>query len=72
MDGEGGLVNSVITLDHFSCMADKEKVRYTDMAEGHPEGVHPEAVGVLGVAGGYVSGHSLTEPKAAKDAEGGG
>ena len=72
MDGEGGLVDSMVALDDLPGMADQEKVRHPDMAEWHSERVHPEAVGVLRVAGGYVSGHPLTEPKAAEDAEGGG
>ncbi len=53
-------------------MVHEDEVRRPDVAEVHAEGVHPEAVLALGVAGGDVAGHALVEPEPGEQPEAGG
>lgn len=53
-------------------MVDENQVGFGDEAEGAAEGVHPEAVGLHGVAEGDVAGYTFVEAVLAEDSEGGG
>ena len=53
-------------------VVDEEEVGDPDVAEVHAEGVDPEVVGELGVAGGDVAGHTFVEAALGEHAEGGG
>ena len=53
-------------------MVDENQVGFGDEAEGAAEGVHPEAVGLHGVAEGDVAGNAFVEAVLAEDSEGGG
>ena len=72
VDGEGGHVHRPVALDDLALVVHEDEVGRPDEPEGHAEGVHPEAVGALGVAGGEVAGHALVEAEAVEQPEGGG
>src|SRR5947209_231821 len=69
MDGEGGLVDRPLTLDHLALVVHEAEVGYPDVCEVHAEGVDPEMVGQLGVAGGDVAGDALVEPELGEQPE---
>ena len=58
-------------VDHVAGVVDEDQVGLGHQAESAPEGVHPEAVGLHGVAEGDVAGDALVEAVFAEDAEGG-
>lgn len=58
--------------DDFSGVVDEDQVGFGDEAEGSAERVHPEAVGLHGVAEGDVAGNAFVEAVLAEDSEGGG
>lgn len=69
----GGVEQAVLAAaDHFARVVDENQVGFGDEAEGAAEGVHPEAVGLYGVAERDVAGDALVEAVFAEDAEGGG
>ena len=71
VDDEGGGVDRHVALDHLPLVVDQDEVGDPDVAEVHGEGVHPEVVGALGVAGGDVPGHPLVEAELGEEAEAG-
>src|SRR5476649_2823732 len=72
MDGEGGGVDRSIPIDHFAQMIDQNQVGDTDVSEINAERIDPKTIGLFGVAGGDVAGHSLIESVTGKQAEGRG
>jgi hypothetical protein len=68
--GEGGLVHMVAALEHLALGVGEHQVADGDVPEGHPEGVDPEAVAELGVAGGDVPRDPVLEAEAAEEAQG--
>ena len=58
--------------NYFSLVVDENQFGFGDEAEGAAEGVHPEAVGLHGVAEGDVAGYTFVEAVLAEDSEGGG
>ena len=72
VDGERGRVDRPVALDHLAVVVDQDQVGDPDVAEVHAEGVDPEVVESLGVAGGDVAGHALVEAELREQAEGGG
>ena len=71
VDGEGGDVDRPVALDDLALVVHEDQVGGPDQAEREAEGVDPEAVGALRVAGGEVAGHALVEAEAVEQAEGG-
>lgn len=65
--GEGRLVHVVAALDHLPALVGHDEVADGDVLERHPEGVHPEAVAVLGVARGDVTGDPVLEPEPSEE-----
>ena len=57
--------------DHFPCMVDEDEVGLVHEAERAAEGIHPEAVGLYGIAEGDVACDTLVVAVFAEDAEGG-
>lgn len=72
VDREGRTVDAVAALDDLAVVVDEQQVADLDVLEGDAEGVDPEVVGELGVAGGDVAGDALLEAEAAEDAQRGG
>jgi hypothetical protein len=69
----GGVEQAVLAAaDDFAGVVDEDEVGFGHEAEGAAEGVHPEAVGLHGVAERDVAGDALVEAVFAEDAEGGG
>lgn len=69
----GGVEQAVLAAaDDFSGVVDEDQVGFGDEAEGSAERVHPEAVGLHGVAEGDVAGYTFVEAVLAEDSEGGG
>jgi hypothetical protein len=60
------------TADDFAGVVDEDQVGLRHQAEGAAEGVHPEAIGLHGVAKRDVAGDAFVEAVFAEDAEGGG
>src|SRR5471030_2145990 len=72
MDGEGGGVDRAVALDRFAQVVDQNQIGDTDVSEINAERIDPKAIGLLGVAGGDVAGHSLIESVTGKQTEGRG
>ena len=53
-------------------VVDQDEVAHADLLEVHAEGVHPEVVGQLRVAGGDVTGDAFVEAELAEQPEAGG
>src|SRR5580704_4747632 len=70
VDGEGGDVDRLITLDHLASVVDQNQVRHADVAKVHGEGVHPEVIEAFGIAGGDMTGDSLVESELGEESEG--
>jgi len=69
----GGVEQTVLAAaDDFAGVVDEDEVGFGHEAEGAAEGVHPEAVGLYGVAERDVAGDTFVEAVFAEDAEGGG
>ena len=69
----GGVEQAVLAaVDDFAAVVHEDQVGFGDQAEGAAEGVHPEAVGLDGVAECDVPSDTLVEAVFAEDAEGGG
>ncbi len=69
VDGERGLVDRPVALDHGAVVVDEDEVGDPDQVEAEAERVDPEQLGVLGVAGGDVAGDALVEAEAPEEAE---
>src|SRR4051812_21199220 len=50
----------------------EDQIRHPDVTEVHAEGVDPEMVGTLGVAGGDMTRDALVEPELGEEPETGG
>ena len=72
VDGEGGPVDRHVPLDHLALVVDQDEVGDPDVTEVHAEGIDPEVVEALGVAGGDVPGHPLVEAELGEEPEPGG
>jgi hypothetical protein len=69
----GGVEQAVLAAaDDFAGVVDEDEVGLGHEAEGAAEGVHPEAVGLHGVAERDVAGDAFVKAVFAEDAEGGG
>ena len=56
--------------DDLALVVDEKQIGYPDVAEVHGEGIDPEVVAELGVAGRDVSRHALVEAEASEEPEG--
>ena len=72
VDDERRRVHRAPAFDDLALVVDEEEVGHPDVPEVHGEGVDPEVVGELGVAGGDVSGHAFVEAEPGEQTEGGG
>jgi hypothetical protein len=70
VNGKGGTVDRVFSLDHFAAIVHQDQVRDADLAEVHPKRIDPEMIQTLGVARGNVSRHSFIETEAREEAPG--
>ena len=72
VDHVGGGVEQAVraAVDHVAGVVDEDQVGLRDEAEGAAEGVHPEAVGLHGVAERDVACDAFVEAVFAEDAEG--
>ena len=71
MNDESGRVDGIGAFDAAASMVAADEVRDLDLAEMHPERVHPERIGELGVARGDVTGDALVETEFREQAEAG-
>jgi len=69
VDRVGGLVHLARAFDDLAVRVHEQQVLHADAPEVAAEGVHPEVVGALRVAGGDVAGHALVEAEAGEDPE---
>src|SRR6266540_4250589 len=72
VDREGGLVERAVTLDHLAPLVDAQQIGGAHVTEVLPETVHPEAIEMLGIAHGDVSGRALVETEAPEEPVRGG
>jgi hypothetical protein len=72
MDRESRLIDMEAALHHLPRPVRQHQVADPDMRERHPEGVHPEMVGELRIAGGDVAGHPLVVAELPEGAQRGG
>ena len=69
VDGEGRLIHRHVTVNDGTVVAHQQQIADPDVPEVHPERVHPEVIGELGIAGGDVPGHTLVETEPAEQPE---
>ena len=71
VDGEGRAVDRPVALDHLAVVVDENEVAHPHMGERLAEGVDPEVVGPLRVAGRDVAGDALLVAEVGEEPEGG-
>ncbi len=69
VDDERGSVDRLGAVDDVAVVVDEDQVALLDVAEAHAERVHPEHVGILGVAYRDVSGDAFGEPEPSERAQ---
>src|SRR5690348_15282632 len=69
VNGKSCGVHGIFALHHLAMLVHQYEVGGANLPEVHAEGIHPEMVGALRVAGGDVAGHALVESVGGKQAE---
>ncbi len=69
VDHERRSVDRLGAVDDLTVVVDEDQIALADVAEAHPERVHPEHVGILGIADGDVAGDAFAEAELAEDAQ---
>src|SRR2546425_9657548 len=72
VDGKGRGIHGILAFHHLAAMIHQDQVRDADLAEVHPERIHPEVIPAFWIAGGDVACHSFVEAEAGKEPEGSG
>src|SRR5258708_10367167 len=72
VDGKGRCINRIISFHDFAAMIYQNQVGRSNLAEVHPEWVHPEVVESFRIACGDMPGHSFIESQTRKKTECGG
>ncbi len=68
VDGKSRSIDGILSLHHFAAMIHQNQVGRADLAEVHPERVHPEVVELFRIARGDVPRYSFIESELAKKA----
>src|SRR3989442_3694525 len=69
---KGRGIQGILAFHHLAAMIHQDQVRDADLAEVHPERIHPEVIPAFWIAGGDVACHSFVEAEAGKEPEGSG
>ncbi len=69
VDGKRRSIDGMISFHNVAAMIYQNQIRRANLAEVHPEWVHPEVVELLRIARGDMSRHSFIESEALKKTE---
>src|SRR5580704_16844397 len=62
-------VHRMFSFDDLAAMVHQNQIRRADLAEVHPERIHPEMIQLFRVASGDVTGNSFIKSKTRKEAK---
>jgi len=69
VDAERRLVDRMVAVHDVTVVVDEDEIRHPHQTETARERIHPEVVGILGVAHGDVPGDAFAETETTKDAQ---